>query len=133
MKPSHTLAVLALSVLTGCAGLTPPAADKLAALPVVSYPDAPSHGDYVYKLPAGQPIAVRVRADGSALAAPVEREVSAALAHDLYLYRDWASEDGRTWQRADRLVGVNLSITLPSYETPGPGSIHLTVDRKAGQ
>lgn len=132
-KSFHTLAPLAtLALLAGCAGMTPPPAEKLAALPLVTYPDTPPAGDYVYLLPAGKPIQMRLRADGTALAAPVDQSVDAALGRDLYLHRQWASEDGRHWLPAEQLVGVNLTVFLPSYERPGPGDIHLTVDRKAG-
>lgn len=133
MKPSHVFALSALAVLTGCAGLLPPPSDELAAMPVVTYPDTPPAGDFVYKLPAGKPIEVSIRADGSALTAPVAQTVVASLAHDLYLHKSWASEDGRAWMRADKLIEVNLGITLPSWETPGPGDLHLTVDRKVGR
>ncbi len=131
MKRMFFLAIPALVILSGCAGLTPPPTEKLAALPVVSYPDKPGAGEYIYKLPAGKPIEVRIRADGSALIAPVEQSIGASLANDLYLYDIWASEDGRAWVRAEQLIGVNLSIALPSHARPGPGDLHLTVDRKA--
>lgn len=133
MKVPALLALSTLFILPGCASLMSPPSEKLAALPVVSYPENQPAGDFVYKLPAGKPIEIRVRADGSALAAPVAQTVSASLTSDLYLHGQWASEDGRTWQRADQLVGVNLRIVLPSQETPGPGDIHLTVDRKTGR
>ncbi len=130
MKLIHSLVIPSLVVLTGCAGLTPPSAEKLAALPVVTYPDKPAAGEFVYKLPAGKPIDVRILADGTALATGADQKVSASLAHDIYLHKKWASEDGQTWVAADKLIGVKLTITLPSYETPGPGEMHLTVDRK---
>ncbi len=133
MKAKLILAVPALAILTGCASLLSPPTDKLAAMPVVSYPDKPAGGDYVYKLPAGKPIDINLRADGSALTAPVAQTTSASLARDLYLHKQWASEDGRHWVRADKLIGVNLNIALPAHGTPGPGEIHLTVDRKTGQ
>jgi hypothetical protein len=128
MKALYTLPILA--ALTGCA-LTLPSADKLASLPVVTYPDKPIGADYIYKLPAGKPIDLNMRADGSALSAPVEQKVSATLARDLYLHKRWASEDGKNWKAADKLIGVNLRITLPSYEAPGPGEMHLSIERKA--
>ena len=128
MKVLHTLPILA--ALTGCA-LAPPSADKLASLPVVVYPDKPGSGDYIYKLPAGKPIDLNVRADGSALSAPVQQKISASLARDLYLHKQWASEDGKNWKAADKLIEVDLRVTLPSYESPGPGEMHLSVERKA--
>lgn len=130
MKLIHSLVIPSLVILTGCAGLTPPSAEKLAALPVVTYPDKPAAGEFVYKLPAGKPIDVRILADGTALATGADQKVSASLAHDIYLHKKWASEDGQTWLAADKLIGVKLTITLPSYETPGPGEMHLTVNRK---
>lgn len=130
MKRFHLMAIPVLLGMTGCAALTQLPAEKLAALPVVTYPDTPPAGDYVYKLPAGQPIDMRILIDGSALASGADQKVSASLAHDMYLHKKWASEDGRTWQAADKLVGVKLKFKLPSYETPGPGEMHLTVDRK---
>lgn len=127
MKALYALPLLA--TLVGCA-MTPPSADKLAALPVVTYPDKPTSADYVYKLPAGKPLDVNVHAEGSALSAPVDQKISASLARDLYLHKRWASEDGKNWKAADKLIGVNLRITLPSYEAPGPGEMHLSVERK---
>jgi len=131
MKTQTLTLALILTALTGCANLSLPSADKLASMPVVSYPDKPTTADYVYKLPAGKPIDVNIKADGSALVAPVAQTLSASLGHDLYLYKRWASEDGKTWMDAHKLIGVQLAVTLPSYEAPGPGDLHLTVDRKA--
>jgi len=129
MKLTHFFAISSLLALSGCAGLTQPPTDKLTAMPVVTYPDQPPAGDYVYKLPAGKPIDMRILVDGSALVSKVDSTVSASLARDIYLYKRWASEDGRTWQMADKLLGVNLTVSLPSHETPGPGEMHLTVNR----
>lgn len=123
------VSALTLLSLGGCA--SPPSADKLAALPVVTYPDQPAAGsDYVYKLPAGKPIELRMLADGSALTGSVDQALSARLGHDIYLHKRWASEDGRHWVDARELIGVHLTLRLPSYETPGPGKMHLNVERK---
>lgn len=133
MKLIHSLVVPSLVALSGCAGFAPPSAEKLATLPVVTYPNKPPSGDFVYKLPAGKPIDVRILVDGTALTKGADQKVSASLAHDIYLHKKWASEDGQTWQAADKLIGVRLTLTLPSYETPKPGEMHLTVDRKPTQ
>lgn len=130
MNYRTALAATTLATLTACAGLTPPTADKLAAMPMVTYPEKPPTGEFIYKLPAGQPIDLYIRADGNLLAANLEHRLSASLKHDLYLYKDWASEDAKEWQRAEQLVGVNLSVTLPSYQHPGPGELHMTLERK---
>lgn len=123
---------LAPLLLAGCAVLSPPpSGDTLSALPLVVYPATPPQGgDYVYKLPAGVPLDLRIRVDGDALATRAEQTLSAPLARDLYLYKRWASEDARRWVDARELIGVNLDLRLPSYETPGPGAMHLSVARK---
>ena len=122
------VSALALVGLGGCA--SPPSADQLATLPVVTYPDKPAAGDYVYKLPAGQPIELRMLADGSALTGSVDQTLSARLGHDIYLHKRWASEDGRHWVDARELIDVHLMLRLPSHESPGPGEMHLSVERK---
>lgn len=119
-------------MLAGCAALTPPpGADTLAALPVVAYPATPPAGqDDVYKLPAGVPVELRVRVDGSAIDAPPDRPLSAPLTHDLYLHKQWASEDGRHGVPAQEPIGVSLDVRLPSYEAPGSGLVNLKVHRR---
>ena len=128
MKRYGTLAILGCTMLAGCA--TPPTAEQLSTLPVVAYPHKPTTRDYVYKLPAGRPIDVKIVADGTALAQKVEKNISANLAHDIYLHKQWASEDGVHWVRADKLIGISMELTLPGYATPGPGKLHLTVNNK---
>lgn len=128
MKPA-VISVLALFALSGCS-LAPPSAEKLAALPLVTYPDKPPAGPFIYKLPAGQPIGISLMIDGSALAKGVKQTANASLGRDLYLYDRWASEDRQRWVAAQDLIGVDLTVALPSYETPKPGEIHLTVNRK---
>lgn len=131
MKFSRSVIALVFlsATLSGCAGLTPPSAERLAALPVATYPEAPPKGEYVYKMPAGQPIDLRILVDGDALSGGVDQTVGARLKQDLYLYKQWASADGRHWQDANKLIAINLGIRLPSYESPVQGEIHMTVDR----
>lgn len=132
MKTTLFTAIAAATVMTlaGCA--SPPTGASLASLPVVTYPARPvGGGDYVYKLPAGQRIDVRLLVEGSALNTGADQTISARLSHDLYLHKQWASEDGKRWVDRKDLIGVNLSVTLPSYEAPGPGEMRLSVQRKA--
>ena len=124
-----TLSVATILALAGCAGL-PPSAEKLAAMPIVTYPDKPGTGDFVYKLPAGKPIDLHLQADGSALVNPVNQTISGSLKHDLYLHKNWASEDGRHWVGTRDLIEANISVTLPSYQSPQPGEMHLSVNLK---
>lgn len=130
-RMAAALGLVSALALGGCAGMVPPSPDALAKLPVVTYPDKPTgNGDYVYKLPAGQRIDVRLLADGSALTVGADQTISTRLGRDLYLHKRWASEDGKRWVDAQELIGVNLTLRLPGYDTPGPGELHLSVNRK---
>ncbi|MGD0960423.1 MAG: hypothetical protein ABSB19_11510 [Methylomonas sp.] len=131
MKPILP-AIFMVGVLSGCSILCPPpSAAELAQLPLVAYPDKPGAGDFIYKLPAGVPIDVHVLAEGGALAAAVDQTVSASLVHDLYLHKGWASEDGRHWVKTQDLIDTRFTLKLPTYQTPGPGEMRLTINRKA--
>lgn len=128
MKPITTSLLLSC-MLVGCASF-PPSAKKLAALPIVTYPDKPASADYIYKLPAGKPIDLSLIIDGSALNQNIRQSLSTSLVHDIYLHKYWASEDARHWVNARELISINFNMVLPSYETPNPGEIHLTVNHK---
>lgn len=124
---------LALLSLGGCASLFPPSAASLAKLPVVSFPNTPGPGDFVYKLPAGQPITARVAIEGSALASGAEQTLAVTLPRDLYIHQRWVSEDGTNWQRLGDLLAIHLALSLPSDEHPKPGEILLRIERKDGK
>ena len=56
----------ASALMTGCASLGPPSADRIASLPLVTFPEPPTTEDFVLKLPAGQPIPTNVSITGIA-------------------------------------------------------------------
>lgn len=128
--PALTLALVALS---GCASLSAPSADVLARLPVVTFPDTPPAGDFVFRLPAGKPIPAHVAVAGSALASGAEQTLTVTLPRDLYVHRRWISEDRQTWKPWDEVLSVDVFLALPSDEHPKPGEMRLTIDRKSAQ
>ena len=123
-------ALIAVLNLSGCAGLSRPSAEQLAALPTVEFPNTPPAGDFILKLPGGKPIATQVVIEGSALASGASQTLNATLPRDLYVYRDWVSEDGKNWKPAGDLLRIEVAVTLPSHEHPKPGVIRVKVDRK---
>lgn len=120
---------LALLSLSACASLSPPSA-TLASLPVVTFPETPPAGDFVFRLPAGQPIPSRLAIQGTALATGAEQTLSVTLPRDLYVHKRWVSEDGKNWQPVGDVLAIDLSLTLPSDEHPKPGEMILRIDRK---
>lgn len=119
--------------LGGCASLGKPSDEKIAALPVVELGGTPPAGEFVFKIPGGRPIPVRVTLDGSALKTNVEQTINTSVPADIYLYKQWVSEDGRQWKPASDVFDVHADILLPSGESPKGGDIHLTVDRKTSR
>lgn len=122
------LLVAALVSLNGCTSMRPPAPEGLAALPIVEFPATPPQGDFILKLPKGKPIPTRVLIDGTALANGADQILDATLANDLYVHREWVSEDGKTWRHYKNVLDIRVAVMLPGYEHPKPGEIRLTVD-----
>lgn len=84
-------------------------------------------GDFILKLSAGQPIPARVSLKGGLLRQGVEQTLTVAVVRNLYVHKEWACWDGKDWRLAGDLVGVDLSLALPSDAHPGPGEIALKV------
>lgn len=103
------LITLVLSTLVGCAALRPAPVDSIAKLPVVRVGDHPSQNmEYVVFYPAGFAFPVKLKTSGSLFTAGKEVESKISLAKDLYLYKYWASHDGKTWKNSHKLLGVEF-------------------------
>ncbi len=93
----------------GCAAMLPAPTDEIAKLPVVRVGDqTPQNTEYVVFFPAGVPFPVKLSASGSLFASNKQIESQVALARDLYLYKYWASYDGKTWTNSHKLLGVDF-------------------------
>lgn len=111
LRPSMLLAVLGLSA---CASLTGPSAESIGRLPVLRYGEtAPAGQEFVLLYPAGTPLPVHAKVVGSLLEKTGQADFSVVLKRDVYLYRDQASFDGKTWQPGHRLVGGRFWFSLP--------------------
>jgi hypothetical protein len=122
--------VLTSLTLSGCTSLFAPSADSLSRLPVVTFPEAPPAGDFVFRLPAGKPITGLVVVAGTALATGAEQTLTVTLAQDLYIHKRWISEDGKTWKPGSDALAIHFSLLLPSDEFPKSPEMRLTIDRK---
>ena len=125
------LTAAALLGLDGCASLQVPAAESLAAIPVVQFGEAvPVNGDFILYFPAGKPIPVVATIKGSALSHEAESTLNVSLKQDIYAYRQWVSFDRKTWQRGNDVLGFNIEVKIPGPEHPKPGLIKIQVDLK---
>ncbi|USF86327.1 hypothetical protein [Candidatus Endoriftia persephonae] len=104
--------LLALGI-SGCASMAPPSSAEMAKLPVVEIgsgtPDSP---DYVLHIPAGQTFPVELVIDGSMLQQKAGANTQVSLQRELYLYKQWLSYDGKSWQPTHEQVDFTLSAGL---------------------
>lgn len=106
----HTFLIsLALSTILGCAALRPAPVESISKLPVVRVGDLPPQNtEYVVFYPAGFGFPVKLKTSGSLFESGKQIESQATLAKDLYLYKYWASHDGKTWKNSHELLGVEF-------------------------
>lgn len=126
--------ILALSALglSACASLTPPSSDTLAAVPSIRYgQSAPADGDYILIYPAGLALPMEASITGDLFEADQHATLQPRLKQDVYVYKHWASFDGKQWARADKLVGGQFEIVLPGEKDgQSPGRMHAEFNRK---
>jgi len=113
MKNTFSLAIAALS-LSACANLIPPSAEEAAALPTIRFGQAAPEGkDYILLYPAGVPLPMDMSITGSLFEKNETATLSPRLKRDIYVYKTWASHDGKTWQRGNQLVSGKIEFHLP--------------------
>ena len=103
------IVALILSNLVGCAALRSAPFQSIAKLPIVRVGDpSPQSTEYVVFYPAGFAFPVKLKTSGSLFASGREVVSQVTLAKDLYLYKYWASHDGKTWRNSHELIGVEF-------------------------
>ncbi len=102
----------------------------LKPLPVVTYPDQPPAGAFVYKLPGGQPLRANASIQGTLLAKGDEKTLEVTLPHDLFVYKRWVSEDRQNWVYWSQMMDIRIGIAMPSDEYPKDGEMRLVLNRK---
>lgn len=126
-----TGAVLLASVAltTGCASLPQP--DVLNALPVVGWEQAkPAQGDYIVHLKSSDTLSTEARVQGNLFRQSDQQTLKVQLKHDLYLYKDWVSDDKVTWRHRQGAISGQMKVNLPSYERPSAGEIVIEMNEK---
>jgi hypothetical protein len=100
--------------MVACTSIPAPDRGLIERKPVVRLGDAePSEkGEYILRIPAGQPLPVRLHVGGSLFQRSEDIATDFKLTRDLYLYKYWASYNGRDWNRWGDMVGVEVSSGL---------------------
>jgi hypothetical protein len=121
-------AVLPAAVaVTGCAAWRAPDADLATRLPIIEIGQPkPDTKEYILRVPARKPIPVIVTFDGSFLTEEGAAETAIQVRQDVYLYKQWASFDGKIWQRSHSIFDTRLGVGL---DTEG-GKVEIKLDEK---
>ncbi len=107
------LLVVVTLALGACANLSRPSAADIARLPVVDYGQSPPADEFVLRYPAGANLPVVTRLEGSLLEKAEQATLTVRIKRDVYVYRDLASLDGKSWQPGNLVVGGRVWMTLP--------------------
>ena len=120
---TFSLALAALS-LSGCASVIAPSAEKLATLPMVEIGQtAPADGEYILHIAAGKPISFKLEVAGDAVTRAGSATTVVESRREVYLYKYWASLDGKTWQRTHQLFKTAFSVGL--YPNGGTATVRI--------
>ncbi len=132
MKPARILIIaVAGATLVACAGLLPPSSDEIARLPHIRFgQQLPKDGNYVLFLPAGTPLPVSTLVDGNLFEHPSQATMHVFLKRNVYVYRQFASFDGKNWQPARRLIETHLELQVPKSDGSKAGQLHIKMDQK---
>lgn len=96
--------------LAGCAISGPAPLSTIDKLPIVEVGGRlPESGDYVLHYPKGYILPVILSVGGGLFAGERTTTSTATLGRNLYLYKHWASHDGRTWKNSHDLIDVRIT------------------------
>lgn len=122
------LLILPTLLLGACASLLPPSSEELAELPVVRYGNpAPADGNFVLLYPSGVELPLDTAVEGDVFEKNEQATLKPRLKRDIYVYKTWASLDGKHWQRGNELVAGRIEFRLPG-ETDGRAAGQLRVE-----
>lgn len=120
-----TAFAVSLLTLTGCASLTPPTAQSLIKTPVVRFGEhAPENQPFVLWYPAGVDIPVQASVSGTLLETADAHTLNVRLKRDVYIYQQWVSFDGKSWEQSNHVVDGKLLFSLPGeLDGISPGTL----------
>ena len=92
------LTILFVALLSGCASMNTPSASLIDTIPVVKVgvtDDTPE--DHIVFIPANTEFPVKFSLNGTIFNSDLSSTIMASFKQDLYLYKYWASLDGKKW------------------------------------
>ncbi|HCI13132.1 MAG: hypothetical protein A2063_02890 [Gallionellales bacterium GWA2_60_142] len=131
MKLARTLFAAATCIaLSACAGL-PPSTAEIAQAPQIRFGQPlPKENNYVLHYPAGTPLPVSTVVDGNLFEHEGQSTLHVTLKRDVYVFKQFASFDGKNWQPARSLIETNLELRIPQEDGSNAGYLHIKMNQK---
>ena len=131
MKLTRILIIAAACAALGACATLPPSSAEIAKVPQIRFGQPlPKDNNYVLLFPAGTPLPVYAAVDGSLFERGDNATLHVTLKRDVYVYRQFASFDGKDWHYSRNLVDTNLELQIPQKDGSNAGLLHLKLDQK---
>ena len=114
-----------MGLFTGCASMYVPDSEQIGKLKIVKMGDEkPEGNEYILHIPAGEKIPVHFSLKGSLISLPIENRQMTKLNRDIYVYKYWASLDGKEWKPTGDIVKMPIAIGVDAEG----GQVDIKVD-----
>lgn len=123
MKKLLVLFIAAL--LTGCSTISTPTSSLINTTPIVKVGDSSSvQKNHIVFIPANTKFPVKFSLKGEIFNENLSSTLMASFKQDLYLYKYWASLDGKKWVHSHKLMNVKPS---GGFDKSG-GKVEISLD-----
>lgn len=120
-----TLSVLVLISFSACASMFVPGSEEISKLPVIKMGSKkPEGNEYILHIPKGEKIPWHFTINGGLISAPVDSKSVTKINQEIYVYKYWASFDGKNWKPTGELLNMPISFGVG----PEGGQLNLKVD-----
>lgn len=117
--------VVFIAALTSCASINKPSPTLIETLPIVTIgkaDDAPK--EHILFIPSNKEFPVTFLLNGTVLNDNKSSTIMISFRRDIYLYKYWASYDGKAWANSHELLSVNPS---GGFDASG-GKVEVRID-----
>lgn len=119
------VAILFMVAISGCASMNTPSSSLIESVPVIKVGESnEAPKDHIVFIPANTEFPVEFSVKGTVFIQNISSKVMASFKQDMYLYRYWASLDGKNWVKSHKLVSVE---PLGGFDKSG-GKVEVKLD-----
>ncbi len=113
MRHRPLLTALLPLTLIGCASLPSPAENPFDhARTITIGSGSPPEEAHILYIPAHQPIPVTLNISGNLMEHSTTVQDTVSIKRDIWVYQNWISYDGKTWQSLDKLPRPNIDMSM---------------------